>query len=187
MRRVLVCRACHREGSASRRIRLDRVYCLENDGAKQMVRILTSIRDDLGGLEPVLDLHRHVALDDRKQVPVKRNACQLGAMPPRVVQTPSRLRRVTISRVQKWTNERMVQSYATVEERNVSRVRSCGRLQEAVHRPGPFSLFFRWHPFEVVREDGGGGKGFNRPKGADGLGDLGVRSVADNNYVFRKL
>jgi len=70
VRRVFVCRAGHRKGSASRRIRLDGVYCLENDGAQQMVRILTSIRDDLNGLEPVLDLNRHIALDDREQISV---------------------------------------------------------------------------------------------------------------------
>ena len=124
----LVCRAGHREGSAPRRIPFDRVNCLKNDGTKQVVRILTNIRDDLYGLEPVPYLHRHVALDDREQIPVERNACKLGAMPPRVVQTPSQLRSVSISWIQKRTNKGMVQSHATVEERNVSWVRFRGRL-----------------------------------------------------------
>lgn len=75
MRCVFVGRAGHRKGSAALGIRLDRVDSIEHYGSQQMVRILASIRDDLGRLEPMPDMNRHIALDHWQQVSVERKAC----------------------------------------------------------------------------------------------------------------
>lgn len=85
MRGVFVGRAGHRKRSAALGICLYRVDSIEHYGSQKMGRVLASIRDDLGRLEPMPDMNRHVALDHWKQVSVERKARQLRAVPTTVV------------------------------------------------------------------------------------------------------
>lgn len=152
-----------------------------------MVRVLAGIWDDLGRLKPTADTHRHVALDHWKHITKKTKACELGAMPMGIVETPSRLGCVAIGRIKERPNEGMIQPDAAIEQRDVSWVLRIGRLHKAFHRLAPFSLFLRRHPVEVVRKNGRGGQSFDYPEIANSFSQLIVCAMTDDDYVFWKL
>ncbi len=152
-----------------------------------MMGVLACVGDDLGGFEPVPDMHRHVALDHREQIAIERKACQLSAVPMRVVQTPARLGCMAVSRIKEGPDERMVQADTAVEERDESRIRSVGRLHKILHRLGPRRLLLWRHSVEKIGQDSRGGQSLNRSKVTNGIGDLIMRAMADDDYVFRKL
>ena len=81
----------------------------------------------------------------------------------------------------------MIQPDATIKERDVSRIRSVGRLQQVRHRLSPLSLFLRWHSFEIVGQNSGRSQSLHRSKITNGGGYLVMRAVTDDDDVFREL
>ncbi len=124
MRRVFVGRTGHHESATALRMAFYRVHGFEHDCTQQMVRVLACIGDNLGGFEPVPNTHWQVTLDYREQIPEERKACQLSTVSTGVVKPPIRFGSVAVCWVKKGLNDRMVQSDATIKERDEPRI--CG-------------------------------------------------------------